>query len=121
MPQSGYIHTAGYIHGVDDEAGTSASSRMALLAYLNSFTCDWWSRRIVDRHVTAPVINNLLFRIGIITRFSELMSLPLNSLAEMELRQFLVESYQMEMMVTRIGIIRKFVQKSRDLLPAGLD
>jgi len=30
MPQSGYIHTAGYIHGVDDEAGTSASSRMAL-------------------------------------------------------------------------------------------
>jgi type I restriction-modification system DNA methylase subunit len=59
MPQSGYIHTAGYIHGVDDEAGTSASSRMALLAYLNSFTCDWWSRRIVDRHVTAPVINNL--------------------------------------------------------------
>jgi len=58
LPQSGFVHTAGYIHGVNDE-GANAQSRMALLAYLNSFTCDWWTRRIADRHVTAPIINNL--------------------------------------------------------------
>ncbi|WP_276247552.1 hypothetical protein [Haladaptatus sp. YSMS36] len=59
LPESGYLYNAGYVHAVDHEKGTSPEKLFALLAYMNSFTCDWWCRRIVDRHVTAPVINNL--------------------------------------------------------------
>ena len=32
---------------------------LALLGLLNSLACDWWARRFVDRHVTAPVVNSL--------------------------------------------------------------
>jgi hypothetical protein len=59
LPASGYLYCAGYVHAVAHEPGTSVRHLLALLGYLNSFTCDWWARRIVDRHVTAPAINNL--------------------------------------------------------------
>ena len=59
LPASGYVYCAGYVHAVAHEPGTSLRHLLALLGYLNSFTCDWWARRIVDRHVTAPAINNL--------------------------------------------------------------
>ena len=59
LPESGFVYCKGYIHAVNHESGTSPKELLALLAYLNSFTCDWWFRRIVDRHVNAPMINNL--------------------------------------------------------------
>jgi len=59
LPASGYVYCAGYVHAVAHEPGTSVRQLLAFLGYFNSFTCGWWARRIVDRHVTAPVINNL--------------------------------------------------------------
>jgi len=59
LPESGFVHCGGYVHAVDHQTGTSKKELLALLAYFNSFTCDWWARRIVDRHVTSPAINNL--------------------------------------------------------------
>jgi len=38
-------------------SGTTTRALLALLGFLNTFTCDWWVRRFVDRHVTAPVVN----------------------------------------------------------------
>lgn len=32
---------------------------LALLGYVNTVVADWWARRFVDRHVTAPVVNQL--------------------------------------------------------------
>jgi hypothetical protein len=59
LPQSGFIHNKGYVHGIQHEEGTDHRRLLALLGYLNSYTCDWWVRRFVDRHVTAPVINGM--------------------------------------------------------------
>jgi hypothetical protein len=59
LPESGFVYCKGYVHAVAHESGTTAEELLALLAYFNSFTCDWWARRIVDRHVTSPSINNL--------------------------------------------------------------
>lgn len=59
LPESDFVYCAGYVHGVDHDADASREDLLALLGYFNSFTCGWWARRIVDRHVTAPVINNL--------------------------------------------------------------
>jgi hypothetical protein len=59
LPESGFIYCSGYVHAVAHESSTPTKDLFALLGYLNSFTCDWWVRRIVDRHVTAPSINNL--------------------------------------------------------------
>jgi hypothetical protein len=59
LPESGFVYCKGYVHAVAHESGTTTDELLALLAYFNSFTCDWWARRIVDRHVTSPSINNL--------------------------------------------------------------
>jgi hypothetical protein len=59
LPESDFVYCKGYIHAVDHESGTTVGELFALLAYFNSFICDWWTRRIVDRHVTSPAINNL--------------------------------------------------------------
>lgn len=59
LPESGFVYCAGYVHAVDHEAETTTAEKLALLGYFNSFTCGWWARRLVDRHVTAPVINNI--------------------------------------------------------------
>jgi hypothetical protein len=59
LPESGFIYCKGYVHAVDHEPETTVREQLALLSYLNSFTCDWWLRRIVDRHVNAPMTNNL--------------------------------------------------------------
>jgi hypothetical protein len=58
LPRLGCFPTTGYVHAVRTE-GAEAVDVLALLGYLNSLVCDWWARRFVDRHVTAPVINNL--------------------------------------------------------------
>jgi hypothetical protein len=57
LPESGFLPSTGYVHGVATFGGRQEV--LALLAVMNSFCCDWWVRRIVDRHVTAPVVNNL--------------------------------------------------------------
>ncbi len=59
LPSAGYLHNKGYVHAVAHVAGSSPTALLALVGLLNTSTEDWWARRFVDRHVTAPVINNL--------------------------------------------------------------
>lgn len=59
LHKSGFLHNKGYVHSVRHAPGTSTSALLALVGFLNTFTCDWWVRRFVDRHVTAPVLNNV--------------------------------------------------------------
>ncbi|PRY35126.1 hypothetical protein CLV43_11444 [Umezawaea tangerina] len=59
LPERDVLHNKGYVHAVAHQPGTSAESKLALLGLLNTNTLDWWVRRFVDRHVTAPVINQL--------------------------------------------------------------
>ncbi len=59
LPASGFLYSTGYIHGIDHREETTTEEHLALLGYLNSLTADWWTRRLVDRHMTAPVLNNL--------------------------------------------------------------
>lgn len=59
LPRSGFVHSKGYVHAVKHAVGTGTHELLALLGFLNTFTCDWWVRRFVDRHVTAPVVNNV--------------------------------------------------------------
>lgn len=59
LPEHGFVPSTGYVHTIRHPEGTSGSAVLALLGYLNSLVCDWWARRLVDRHVTAPVVNGL--------------------------------------------------------------
>jgi len=59
LPQDGFVHSKGYVHAIKHSAAASTDDLLALLGFLNTFTCDWWIRRFVDRHVTAPVVNNV--------------------------------------------------------------
>ncbi|WP_411731947.1 Eco57I restriction-modification methylase domain-containing protein [Paeniglutamicibacter sp.] len=59
LPETGVLHNKGYVHAVAHQSGTSEQARLALLGLMNTNTLDWWSRRFVDRHVTAPVVNQL--------------------------------------------------------------
>lgn len=59
LPAEGYLHNKGYIHAVAHAPGTSETVLLALLGLINTNTEDWWARRFVDRHVTAPIVNNL--------------------------------------------------------------
>lgn len=59
LPASGWIYNKGYVHAFAHATGTGAEACLAVLGLLNSVIEDWWARRFVDRHVTAPVINNL--------------------------------------------------------------
>lgn len=59
LPQQGFLFSAGYAHGIANDPPQAPRQTLALLAFLNSFACDWWTRRFVDRHVTAGIINGL--------------------------------------------------------------
>jgi hypothetical protein len=59
LPYHGDILNKGYVHGICQAEGTSPRRTLALLGYLNSFTCDWWTRRFVDRHLSKPIINSI--------------------------------------------------------------
>ncbi len=59
LPESGILHNKGYVHAVSLEEETDSEHLLALLGYLNTAVADWWARRFVDRHVTAPVVNRL--------------------------------------------------------------
>jgi len=59
LPRSGYVYSKGYVHGIRTAPDTGHIQILALLAYLNSFTCDWWVRRFADRHITQSIVENL--------------------------------------------------------------
>ncbi|MEV1118871.1 hypothetical protein AB0I91_27725 [Actinosynnema sp. NPDC049800] len=59
LPEQGTLHNKGYVHAIAHQPDTPQDNRLALLGLLNTNTLDWWARRFVDRHVTAPVINQL--------------------------------------------------------------
>ena len=59
LPESGFLFSAGYCHGIRHPADTSTPQKLALLGWLNSYTCDWWVRRFADRHVNAAIVNRL--------------------------------------------------------------
>ncbi|MCD9624215.1 Eco57I restriction-modification methylase domain-containing protein [Rhabdothermincola salaria] len=59
LPDEGFLFSKGYVHGVMVDPSTSTSHILALLGLMNSYTCDWWARRFVDRHVTKQTIENL--------------------------------------------------------------
>ena len=58
LPDQGYLFSKGYVSGVIT-ADSTERDLMALLALMNSWTCDWWVRRFVDRHVTKQIIENI--------------------------------------------------------------
>ncbi|MBC7630659.1 MAG: hypothetical protein H7290_04140, partial [Flavobacterium sp.] len=59
LPEAGIVHNKGYVHAVAVEPGTEENAVLALLGFLNTPIADWWARRFVDRHVTAPVVNQM--------------------------------------------------------------
>ncbi|HEX8345094.1 MAG TPA: hypothetical protein VF657_10160 [Actinoplanes sp.] len=59
LPETGVLHNKGYVHAVMHAPNTPEAARLALLGLLNTVTVDWWVRRFVDRHITAPVINQI--------------------------------------------------------------
>ena len=59
LPEAGILHNKGYVHAIALDQDTDPQSVLALLGYVNTVVADWWARRFVDRHVTAPVINRL--------------------------------------------------------------
>lgn len=60
LPESGMLHNKGYIHAAMHSQDSTPDERLALLGLLNTLTVDWWARRFVDRHVTAPVVNQIV-------------------------------------------------------------
>lgn len=58
LPENGYLFSKGYVSGIV-ASDSSERELMSLLALLNSWTCDWWVRRFVDRHVTKQIIENI--------------------------------------------------------------
>ena len=59
LPNSGYVYSKGYVHGVRTPSKADIKSVLALLGLMNSFICDWWVRRFVDRHVTKQVLESI--------------------------------------------------------------
>lgn len=58
LPESGFLFSKGYVHGLSTgDAGFV--DVLALLGLLNTFTCDWWVRRLCDRHITPQIINSI--------------------------------------------------------------
>jgi hypothetical protein len=60
LPETGVLHNKGYVHAIAVSGATNSQRVLALLGYLNTVVADWWARRFVDRHVTAPVVNQLV-------------------------------------------------------------
>lgn len=59
LPEQGILHNKGYVHAVATDEDVADIEKLALLGYINTVVADWWARRFVDRHITAPVINQL--------------------------------------------------------------
>jgi len=58
LPPEGFIYCKGYVHSIDVSTH-EPMVHLALLGYINTIVADWWARRLVDRHVTSPIVNNL--------------------------------------------------------------
>ena len=58
LPDEGYLFSKGYVSGIVT-GDSNPRDILALLGLLNSWTCDWWVRRLVDRHVTKDIIENV--------------------------------------------------------------
>lgn len=58
-PDSGFIYSTGYAHGVRLAGDIPDRDVLALLGVMNSIPCDWWSRKLVDRHVGSRIIRSL--------------------------------------------------------------
>jgi hypothetical protein len=71
LPNSGYLYSTGYEHGIRVTSSATAEQLLALLGVINSMPTDWWARRLVDRHVGARIIR----------------SIPLPALGEEDLRR----------------------------------
>ena len=54
----GFLAAKGYAHSAVP-LRNDAVHRLALLGCLSTVTADWWSRRFVDRHVTASVLRSI--------------------------------------------------------------
>ncbi|WP_435866544.1 Eco57I restriction-modification methylase domain-containing protein [Streptomyces yangpuensis] len=59
LPESGWLYSKGYAHGVRMPADTPGRDVLALLGYLNSVPADWWARRFVDRHLGKRIIDGM--------------------------------------------------------------
>ncbi|MGN8027498.1 Eco57I restriction-modification methylase domain-containing protein [Microbacterium sp. 22242] len=59
LPLRGVLYNKGSVHAIAHASGMSPAATLSLLGLLNTVSLDWWARRFVDRHVTAPVVNNL--------------------------------------------------------------
>ncbi len=59
LEEQGRLYSVGYVHGIRHERSPSWDQLLALLAFLNTFTCDWWVRRFTDRHVTRSILVNI--------------------------------------------------------------
>jgi hypothetical protein len=60
LPEAGYLFSKGYVSGIRTSGvAPTPSDLLALLGLMNSWTCDWWVRRFVDRHVTKQIIENI--------------------------------------------------------------
>lgn len=59
LPEGGILHNKGYVHAAMHDENSTDSQRLALLGLLNTLPVDWWARRFVDRHITAPVLNQI--------------------------------------------------------------
>ncbi|CAL9539605.1 Eco57I restriction-modification methylase domain-containing protein [Streptomyces sp. enrichment culture] len=59
LPESGWLYSKGYAHGVRLSAQVPTRDILALLGYLNSLPADWWARRFVDRHLGKRIIDGL--------------------------------------------------------------
>ena len=59
LPRRGFLPSKGYTHLLAHAKGTPKRDVLALLGFLNSYVCDWWVRRFVDRHLTKPVLEGV--------------------------------------------------------------
>ncbi|MHA6695298.1 Eco57I restriction-modification methylase domain-containing protein [Homoserinimonas sp. A520] len=59
LPAKGWLPNNGSVHSIHLHGAPPAEAQLGLLGLMNSNVADWWVRRFADRHVTAPVINNL--------------------------------------------------------------
>ncbi|MEU2866120.1 hypothetical protein ABZ672_48950 [Streptomyces mirabilis] len=59
LPESGWLYSKGYAHGVRMLTDIPVRDILALLGYLNSVPADWWARRFVDRHLGKRIIDGM--------------------------------------------------------------
>ena len=59
LPESGFLYSTGYAHGIRLNGNPNRETVLCLLAVMNSIPADWWARKYVDRHVGVRIIRTL--------------------------------------------------------------